>query len=582
MATATGDDRVRARGHGPGPSVAASSRPSACSPAACSRPGNPGRRQITLDHRRQPRPARHLAARSTASTPTTAATLAATRTTVVRMGGNRWTAYNWENNASNAGSDYCFQNDNFLSSSNTPGAAVKPDDHPGQDRRRRRRSSPSRSSTTSRPTRTAACDVRNSGPNYLQTRFKQNRSTKPTALSLTPERHRRQRLPGRVRQLGEAGRAAAPTSCSRSTTSPTSGRRPTPRSTRARSPTPSWPTATSTTPRPSRASGRRPRSIGSGQLRLLRLREPPERPRRGGQGRLPRLVPRPDEGGRHRGRPAAGRRPRPALVPGGDRRRRAHHRHRHPAPRSWPPGSRRRARCGTRPTSRPAGSPSDVRLRRHPPDPRGRKDQIAAHYPGTGLAFTEWNYGGGDHISGAIAYADVLGIFGREGVDLATYWPLHERRELRLRPPSRAFRNYDGAGGHFGDTSVRATTSDVDQLDRLRRHRRGQPQPGGDRGHQQGDHGQDHGGQRDRRADLGTPRCTRSPARRRRRRPGPTLTSAAQNAFLYTMPAQSVTVIVPSRLRPRQAMLARRSRQSGQTGNFSGRGTGSTSCRTGR
>ncbi|MGZ3298838.1 MAG: hypothetical protein ACXU8O_07465, partial [Asticcacaulis sp.] len=40
-----------------------------------------------------------------------------------RAGGNRITAYNWETNASNAGSDYFNQNDNFLSSSTVPGAA---------------------------------------------------------------------------------------------------------------------------------------------------------------------------------------------------------------------------------------------------------------------------------------------------------------------------------------------------------------------------------------------------------------------------------------------------------------------------
>ena len=47
------------------------------------------------------------------------------RYTLLRSGGNRLTAYNWETNASNAGSDYLFQNDSFLSSSNTPGAAVR-------------------------------------------------------------------------------------------------------------------------------------------------------------------------------------------------------------------------------------------------------------------------------------------------------------------------------------------------------------------------------------------------------------------------------------------------------------------------
>jgi Glycoside hydrolase family 44 len=51
---------------------------------------------------------------------------AITNATNQRLGGNRWTAYNWENNDSNAGSDFNFQNDGFLSSSTTPGAAVLP------------------------------------------------------------------------------------------------------------------------------------------------------------------------------------------------------------------------------------------------------------------------------------------------------------------------------------------------------------------------------------------------------------------------------------------------------------------------
>ncbi len=44
--------------------------------------------------------------------------------TAVRQGGNRMTAYNWENNASNAGSDWKYSSDSNLSSSNVPGACV--------------------------------------------------------------------------------------------------------------------------------------------------------------------------------------------------------------------------------------------------------------------------------------------------------------------------------------------------------------------------------------------------------------------------------------------------------------------------
>src|SRR6185312_14529804 len=46
--------------------------------------------------------------------------------TARRVGGNRWTAYNWENNASNAGSDYLYQNADYLGGGNTPGGAVIP------------------------------------------------------------------------------------------------------------------------------------------------------------------------------------------------------------------------------------------------------------------------------------------------------------------------------------------------------------------------------------------------------------------------------------------------------------------------
>ena len=34
--------------------------------------------------------------------------------TLTRAGGNRWTAYNWTNNYSNAGSDWYYENDNAL------------------------------------------------------------------------------------------------------------------------------------------------------------------------------------------------------------------------------------------------------------------------------------------------------------------------------------------------------------------------------------------------------------------------------------------------------------------------------------
>ena len=89
------------------------------------------------------------------------------------------------------------------------------------------------------------------------------------------------------------------------------------------------------------------------------------------------------------------------------------------------------------------------------------KDKIANNYPGTKLAITEYNYGGANHISGAIAQADVLGIFGREGLYAATLWPLESNNNNNfIYGGFEAFRNYNGTNGSFGDTSIRATNSD--------------------------------------------------------------------------------------------------------------------------
>ena len=91
------------------------------------------------------------------------------------------------------------------------------------------------------------------------------------------------------------------------------------------------------------------------------------------------------------------------------------------------------------------------------------KKWIAANYPGTRLAITEYNWGALDKITGAIAQADILGIFGREGVDLATIW-------ATVPPTSpaafawRMFLDYDGQGSGFGAISVQGATTDVDTV----------------------------------------------------------------------------------------------------------------------
>lgn len=91
------------------------------------------------------------------------------------------------------------------------------------------------------------------------------------------------------------------------------------------------------------------------------------------------------------------------------------------------------------------------------------KAWVSANYPGTKLAIGEYNWGGLEHINGALTQADVLGIFGREGVDLATMWAPPESNQPGAFA-FRVFRNYDGNGSKFGETSVSAASDDQSQL----------------------------------------------------------------------------------------------------------------------
>jgi hypothetical protein len=43
-------------------------------------------------------------------------------------------------------------------------------------------------------------------------------------------------------------------------------------------------------------------------------------------------------------------------------------------------------------------------------------DWVADNYPGTKLAITEYNWGAMGYLNGAVAQADILGIFGREAL----------------------------------------------------------------------------------------------------------------------------------------------------------------------
>src|SRR5207247_10409821 len=50
------------------------------------------------------------------------------------------------------------------------------------------------------------------------------------------------------------------------------------------------------------------------------------------------------------------------------------------------------------------------------------REWVSTYYPGTRTGITEYNWGAESHMNGATAQADIFGIFGREGLDLATRW----------------------------------------------------------------------------------------------------------------------------------------------------------------
>ena len=80
---------------------------------------------------------------------------------------------------------------------------------------------------------------------------------------------------------------------------------------------------------------------------------------------------------------------------------------------------------------------------------------INMYYPGTKLSFSEYNFGGGNHISGGIATADTLGIFASYGVHMACLKPNSSEIEYQ-KAAINLYTNYDGKGGSFGDTFVRS------------------------------------------------------------------------------------------------------------------------------
>jgi hypothetical protein len=95
---------------------------------------------------------------------------------------------------------------------------------------------------------------------------------------------------------------------------------------------------------------------------------------------------------------------------------------------------------------------------------------VAKYHPGLQVGCTEYNWGDEPNLNGATTQADVLGIYGRQSLDLATRWTIANNTGTTpityyvTYLASQIYRNYDGRNATFGDTSVSATTANPDLL----------------------------------------------------------------------------------------------------------------------
>ena len=88
---------------------------------------------------------------------------------------------------------------------------------------------------------------------------------------------------------------------------------------------------------------------------------------------------------------------------------------------------------------------------------------VNTYYPGTAIGITEYNWGAENHINGATTQADILGIFGREGLDAAARWTTPAATTPTYKA-IKMYRNYDGNRSAFGETSVATTVPDPNTL----------------------------------------------------------------------------------------------------------------------
>lgn len=380
--------------------------------------------------------------------------------TLMRLGGNRWTAYNWENNASNAGSDYFHQNDGYLGGGDTPGEAVRSHVQKAHQA--------GASAIVTIPIvgyvsadKTPQGDVQNT-PNYLQSRFHPSLPQKGAAFSLPPSKTDNKVYQDEFVHWLNKTFPNATTDPTRTLFYSLDNEPDLWSHTHARiHPNPvSYaeivqkavdyakgikavvPTALVFGP------------VNYGWMGYVNLQDAPDARQHGDflDYYLKEL---------QKAHQQAGKRLLDVLD--------VH----------WYPEARGTQRI-TEDTTDTANANARIQAPRSLWDPNYQEqswitqviqqpirllprlmDKINASYPGTKLAITEYYYGGGAHISGALAQADVLGIFGKYGLFAATLWELGQTDHRAIYAAFASYRNFDGNNGRFGDISIFSQTSNT-------------------------------------------------------------------------------------------------------------------------
>ena len=91
------------------------------------------------------------------------------------------------------------------------------------------------------------------------------------------------------------------------------------------------------------------------------------------------------------------------------------------------------------------------------------KSWVSAYYPGLKTAITEYSWGDDAYLNGGTTQADILGIFGREGLDMGSRFTCPNTGTPAYLA-MKIYRNYDGTKSGFGDTSVSCTVPNPDEL----------------------------------------------------------------------------------------------------------------------